>query len=101
MKHPRGSPASPSAPAEAGAPAPGRVALAVVAGDAARPRPGPDLLSPEALVARWSDAVGVRTLKKWRGQGRGPAFLRIGNRVLYRLADVQAFEAARVEVGRS
>ncbi len=87
MKHPRGSTERSSSDAD----------LAVVAGAAARPAAAPELLSPEALVARWHDAVGLRTLKKWRGLKRGPAFLRIGNRVLYRVADVEAFEAARVE----
>jgi hypothetical protein len=44
------------------------------------------------LATRWR--VSPRTLEQWRWQGRGPRFLKIGGRVVYRLADVEAFEAA-------
>ena len=46
------------------------------------------------LAERWHIARG--TLDQWRRRGRGPLFMKIGGRVLYRLSDVEAFEAASV-----
>jgi hypothetical protein len=48
------------------------------------------------LAKRW--LISARTLEQWRWQGRGPRFLKIGGRVVYRLSDIEAFEAARVHV---
>jgi hypothetical protein len=33
-----------------------------------------------------------RTLERWRWEGKGPRYLKVGGRVLYRLADIEAFE---------
>ena len=49
-------------------------------------------LHQKNLAARWQ--ISPRTLEQWRWQGRGPRFLKIGGRVVYRLSDVEAFEAA-------
>jgi hypothetical protein len=43
------------------------------------------------LADRWS--ISPRTLEQWRWQGRGPQYLKIGGRVVYRLQDVEQFEA--------
>ncbi len=48
-------------------------------------------LGQNALAERWQ--VSPRTLEQWRWQGRGPCFLKIGGRVVYRLSDVEEFEA--------
>ena len=48
-------------------------------------------LSQIELAARWN--ISHRTLERWRWTGEGPAFLKIGGRVVYRLEDVEAFEA--------
>ena len=53
-------------------------------------------LRPRDLAARWK--VSERTLARWRRDGSGPAFLRLGRCILYRLADVEAHEHA-VRVG--
>jgi hypothetical protein len=50
-------------------------------------------LTPEELISRWRGTVSEPTLRSWRSRGDGPAFIRIGNRVLYPLADVVAYEA--------
>ena len=42
------------------------------------------------LAERWS--LSHRTLERWRWLGQGPAYLKIGGRVVYRLADVEAYE---------
>lgn len=51
-------------------------------------------LDQNALAARWQ--VSPRTLEQWRWQGRGPRFLKIGGRVVYRLLDVEAFETSNL-----
>jgi len=39
--------------------------------------------------------ISPRTLERWRWTGEGPAFLKIGGRVVYRLEDVEAYEHGR------
>ena len=42
--------------------------------------------------------MSERTLERWRWLGEGPAHLKIGGRVVYRLQDVEAFEAAQLRM---
>jgi hypothetical protein len=49
---------------------------------------------PTGLARRW--LISPRTLEQWRWQGRGPRFLKIGGRVVYRLSDIEAFESANL-----
>ena len=46
------------------------------------------------LARRWS--ISPRTLERWRWLGQGPQFLKIGGRVVYRLDDVEAYEAQQL-----
>jgi hypothetical protein len=46
------------------------------------------------LARRWS--MSPRTLERWRYEKKGPQYLKVGGRVLYRLEDIEAFEAAQV-----
>ena len=46
------------------------------------------------LARRWR--LSPRTLERWRWHGIGPCYLKIGGRVVYRLEDVEAFEAAQI-----
>ena len=46
------------------------------------------------LYRRWN--ISHRTLERWRWVGEGPQFLKIGGRVLYRLEDVEAYEAQQI-----
>jgi len=48
-------------------------------------------LNQTELADRWN--ISHRTLERWRWTGEGPTFLKIGGRVVYRLEDVEAFEA--------
>jgi hypothetical protein len=50
-------------------------------------------LNQTELAARWT--ISARTLERWRWTGDGPAFLKIGGRVVYRLEDVLAYEQSR------
>ena len=47
------------------------------------------LLTPDE-AAEWLRSK-ERTLERWRSDGVGPAFVRLGRRVAYRLEDLQAW----------
>lgn len=51
----------------------------------------PSLLMPHELAARWR--MSTRTLDRWRAERYGPGWLVLGGRILYRVEDVEAFEA--------
>jgi hypothetical protein len=59
----------------------------------AAPVPSIHHLCQEELARRWR--ISPRTLERWRWLGEGPAFLKIGGRVAYRLLDVEAYETAQ------
>ena len=51
----------------------------------------PWALAPErALAQRWNKSL--RTFQRWRSDGYGPPYIRIGGTVHYRVGDVLAFE---------
>ena len=49
-----------------------------------------ECLSGKLLARRWG--LSPSTLERWRHDGTGPAFLKIGGRVVYRMEDIEAFE---------
>ena len=51
-------------------------------------------LTADQLAARWCVSAGH--LANLRCEGRGPAYLKLGARVAYRLADVEEYEADRL-----
>lgn len=52
-------------------------------------------LNETQLAERWG--MTKRTLQMWRAKGKGPAFIRIGERsIFYREEDVLAYEKASV-----
>jgi hypothetical protein len=53
-------------------------------------------LTPKELEERWRGQVNVRTLANWRSGNQGPRFVKIGGRVLYRIEDIEAYEAKRM-----
>ncbi len=57
---------------------------------------GPRHLDQNELSRRWT--ISSRTLERWRWRHEGPAYLKIGGRVAYRLEDVEAYEAKRIQV---
>lgn len=59
------------------------------------PETGACHLSPDDLARRWRRSP--RTLERWRRDRKGPAWLRLHGRVLYRLEDVLAYERACLE----
>lgn len=54
----------------------------------------PHNLTPDELAHRWD--LEKRTLANWRCAGRGPAYLKIGSRIVYPIAEVEAYEAAHL-----
>jgi hypothetical protein len=60
----------------------------IVVGDCILQRP----MSEQDVADRWQKSV--RTLQRWRRDGYGPAYLRIGGTVHYRMRDVLVFEAS-------
>lgn len=55
-------------------------------------------MSEQDVADRWQKSV--RTLQRWRRDGYGPAYLRIGGTIHYRLLDVLAFEASKCFGGK-
>lgn len=57
------------------------------------------LLTPVELAQRWRMTVGA--LSNWRVKGKGPAFIKMGagrnTKVLYRLEDIEAYEARHMK----
>ena len=52
----------------------------------------------EKEAAEYLGPIAVRTLQAWRAQGVGPAYSKLGKRVAYAVADLDAFlKASRVE----
>jgi hypothetical protein len=56
-------------------------------------------LTQHELARRWR--MSERTLEAWRWRRRGPPHLRIGGKIIYRLRDVLAYEAAHLRRGDS
>lgn len=50
------------------------------------------LVSEEDLAKRWHKSI--RTLQRYRVEGTGPAWIRIGGSVIYHIEDVLDFENA-------
>jgi hypothetical protein len=51
-------------------------------------------LSQRDLAQRWH--LSPRTLENLRWQKKGPTYLKVGGRVIYRVEDVEAYEEANL-----
>lgn len=47
-------------------------------------------LNQRHLADRWR--ISEATLERWRADGIGPVFLKLGGRVLYRVEDIESYE---------
>ncbi|MBI1209265.1 MAG: helix-turn-helix domain-containing protein [Azospirillum sp.] len=54
-------------------------------------------LNQKQLARRWG--MSHRTLERWRCRGQGPAWLKVGGRVLYRVEDIERYEGAKMAKG--
>lgn len=50
-------------------------------------------LTQSEVARRW--CLSPRTLERWRWLGQGPVYLKLGGRVAYRVADIEAYETAQ------
>lgn len=53
-------------------------------------------LNQVQLADRWN--ISPRTLERWRWIGDGPAYLKIGGRVVYRLEDIERYEQEQLRL---
>lgn len=60
-----------------------------------------DLITPQQLAERWNMSIG--TLTNWRVKKQGPTYMKLGEgracKVMYRMADVEAFEELHIVKG--
>ena len=56
-------------------------------------------INQQGLALRW--CISPRTLERWRWLGEGPRFIKLGGRVVYRLTDIEAFEADKLRSSTS
>jgi len=49
-----------------------------------------ELVTEKLLAQRWY--CSTSRLQHWRSKGEGPAYLKIGGRVLYRISDIRDYE---------
>jgi hypothetical protein len=56
---------------------------------------GPAHINQSQLAKRWN--MSPRTLERWRWLGRGPVFLKLGGRVVYRLEDIENYEVNHLQ----
>ena len=54
----------------------------------------PELLTEQMLALRWH--CSTSRLQRWRADRKGPDYLKIGGKVLYRLEDVRKYEIAHI-----
>lgn len=50
-------------------------------------------IDESALPERYS--IARRTAQRWRAEGNGPPFVRLGRKVIYRVSDIEAWLRAR------
>lgn len=74
---------------------PGRMVDAAVTSPAATP----ELLTEQMLALRWH--CSTSRLQRWRAEQKGPAYLKIGGKVLYRLEDLRDYEKAHIVQARA
>ena len=56
-------------------------------------------LTPEELAERWN--CSVDTLARWRCEGQGCRWMRMGGYIRYHMVDVVAYEAQSLRVSTS
>ncbi len=63
----------------------------------AKPSPGSSSVPSNVDTRQAAELIGMsrRTLEKWRGEGTGPPFLKLGRRVLYSVADLEEWLRSR------
>lgn len=52
-----------------------------------------EFLTPYQLSARWGGSVKTTTLKMWRHRKKGPPYVKVGSKILYKTAAIVAWES--------
>lgn len=73
--------------------------LRMVDANVTSPTATPELLTEQMLALRWH--CSTSRLQRWRTDDKGPAYLKIGGKVLYRLEDLRDYEKAHIVQSRS
>ncbi|MBF0584659.1 MAG: helix-turn-helix domain-containing protein [Magnetococcales bacterium] len=50
------------------------------------------MTNPSHLARRWG--IAPKTLQNWRCAGKGPPYIKIGGRIMYRWEDIKQYEIA-------
>lgn len=58
-----------------------------------------ELITPDVLATRWD--IKRETLRQWRWKGKGPQFLKLGGKILYRIQDIEKFEISNLRQDNS
>lgn len=56
----------------------------------------PNILRAEDVEREYPGIFSARTLERWRREGKGPAYSFVGNKIVYRREDIEAF----ISIGR-
>ena len=59
----------------------------------------PAYLTPLELSRRWKNMISPGTLANWRANRKGPAYVKMGGRVLYPVQAVEQWERSRPSGG--
>lgn len=59
----------------------------------------PTYVSPYELCKRWGKTITPKTLANWRSLGIGPAYVKLEGRIVYSLADIEAYEQSKRRPG--
>ena len=49
-----------------------------------------EFIDQKELAKRWY--ISPRTLERWRWEGLGPRYVKIGGRIIYKIIDIKKFE---------
>jgi predicted site-specific integrase-resolvase len=63
------------------------------------PLPAPSPLLDQEKAASLLGGISPRTLERWRSQGKGPRYVKLGKRVFYRPEDLAAFIERNLRAG--
>lgn len=60
-----------------------------------------EYLTPVELSARWDGNIQPQTLTGWRKKGMGPKFSKFENKILYKISDIEKYEALNQHGGKN
>ena len=49
-------------------------------------------------AARYVGCVSSHSLRRWRSEGRGPSYLRVGRNIFYRVSDLDTWVESQIHI---